>query len=224
MADNPIFAFAGAYAFEEDARADFETIKDAHLAGLIGKYDSALFTKKGDGKVKVLNTDSTTRTSGAKWGLATGAVVGLLFPPTLIAGLVWGGGIGTLVGHFAKGWATATSRRSAMHSRSGSRVSCWSPRRLPTSPCFRSSRTRPRPPRRRSTTTPRRSASHLTAENTCTSLQETGRRTASGTSLSGFAAGTFGGPLPLLPRQTAVDLDLEGEAEKRPDEDDHTEG
>ena len=102
--DNPLVLFAGSYALESDARADFEAIKAAHHAGLIGKYQSALFAKDDDGKVKVLNTDSTTRTSGAKWGLATGAVVGLLFPPSLLAGLVWGGGIGTLVGHLAKGW------------------------------------------------------------------------------------------------------------------------
>ena len=56
MADNPIIVFAGAYAFEEDARADFMAIKNSHAIGLIGKYDSALFTKKGDGKVKVKNT------------------------------------------------------------------------------------------------------------------------------------------------------------------------
>lgn len=102
--DNPLVLYAGSYALEADAEADFIGIKVAHHAGLIGKYQAALFTKDEDGKVKVLNTDSTTRVTGAKWGLATGAVVGLLFPPSLIAGLVWGGGIGTLVGHLAKGW------------------------------------------------------------------------------------------------------------------------
>lgn len=105
--DNPIIAYAGSYASEDDARLDFDGIKDAHAAGLIGKYQSALFTKQADGKVKVINTDSTTRTSGAKWGALTGAVVGLLFPPSLIAGLIWGGGVGALVGNLAKGWGHA---------------------------------------------------------------------------------------------------------------------
>ena len=102
--DRPLILYAGSYALEADARSDFELIKEAHWAGLIGKYESALFAKDDDGKVNVLNTDSTTRTSGAKWGAATGAVLGLLFPPSLLAGLVWGTGIGTLVGHVAKGW------------------------------------------------------------------------------------------------------------------------
>ena len=103
--DKPLVVYAGSYADGFEAETDFRDIKAAHHAGLIDKYQSALFTKEDDGKVKVLNTDSTTRGSGAKWGLATGAVVGLLFPPSLIAGLIWGGGIGTLVGHLAKGWS-----------------------------------------------------------------------------------------------------------------------
>ena len=103
--DKPLVVYAGSYADGFEAETDFREIKAAHHAGLIDKYQSALFTKQDDGTVKVLNTDSTTRGSGAKWGLATGAVVGLLFPPSLIAGLIWGGGIGTLVGHLAKGWS-----------------------------------------------------------------------------------------------------------------------
>ena len=103
--DKPLVVYAGSYADGFEAETDFREIKAAHHAGLIDKYQSALFTKEDDGTVKVLNTDSTTRGSGAKWGLATGAVVGLLFPPSLIAGLIWGGGIGTLVGHLAKGWS-----------------------------------------------------------------------------------------------------------------------
>ena len=106
MADNfdNYFAFAGAYENQADAEADFATIKDAKAIGLIGKYQSAVFTKEADGKVKILNTDSTTRSTGAKWGAATGAVLGLIFPAGLLAGLIWGTGIGALAGNLGKGW------------------------------------------------------------------------------------------------------------------------
>ena len=105
MADNkPIIVFAGAYALEGDARGDFEAIKDAHAFGLIGKYDSALFTKQGDGKVKVKNTDSTTRAKGIGWGAVVGGVVGLLFPPALIGSAIVGAAGGGLIGSIAKGW------------------------------------------------------------------------------------------------------------------------
>ncbi len=103
--DRPVIVYAGSYDDGFAAEVDFRDIKAMHKDKLIGKYDSALFTKEPGGEVDVLNTDSTARTKGAKWGLATGAVVGLLFPPSLIAGLVWGTGIGTLVGHMAKGWS-----------------------------------------------------------------------------------------------------------------------
>jgi uncharacterized membrane protein len=100
-----VWVYAGAYDNQDLAMADFEAIKDAKAAGWIGKYQSAVFVKEADGKVKILNTDSTTRTSGAKWGMAVGAVAGLIFPLGLLAGLVWGAGLGALGGNIAKGWS-----------------------------------------------------------------------------------------------------------------------
>jgi uncharacterized membrane protein len=99
-----MFVFAGAYDSADEAQADFAAIKDAKAAGWIGKYQSAVFTKDADGKVQVLNTDSTTRTTGAKWGAAVGAVAGLIFPAGLLAGLAWGTGLGAVAGNIGKGW------------------------------------------------------------------------------------------------------------------------
>jgi uncharacterized membrane protein len=99
------FLFVGAYDNEGDAQADFESIKDAKALGFIGKYQSALFTKQADGEVKILNTDSTTRATGAKWGAAVGAAAALLFPVGLLGGLVVGGGLGALTGNIGKGWS-----------------------------------------------------------------------------------------------------------------------
>jgi uncharacterized membrane protein len=99
------FLFVGAYDNEADAQADFEGIKDAKALGFIGKYQSALFTKEADGNVKVLNTDSTTRSTGAKWGAAVGAAASLLFPPGIIAGAALGAGAGALAGNIGKGWS-----------------------------------------------------------------------------------------------------------------------
>jgi uncharacterized membrane protein len=99
------FLFVGAYESEADAQADFESIKDAKAIGLIGKYQSALFTKDEEGKVEVLNTDSTTRATGAKWGAAIGAVSAIIFPLGLLGGLAWGAGLGALAGNIGKGWS-----------------------------------------------------------------------------------------------------------------------
>ncbi len=102
--DNNYVVYAGAYDSEDLALSDFAAIKDAKAAGWIGKYQSAVFTKDADGKVKVLNTDSTTRTSGAKWGAAVGAVASLLFPAGLLAGLAVGAATGAVAGNIGKGW------------------------------------------------------------------------------------------------------------------------
>jgi uncharacterized membrane protein len=99
------FLFVGAYDDQATAEGDFYAIKDAKAIGLIGKYQSALFTKDADGKVEVLNTDSTTRATGAKWGAAIGAVSAIIFPLGLLGGLAWGAGLGALAGNIGKGWS-----------------------------------------------------------------------------------------------------------------------
>ncbi len=99
-----MFVYAGAYDDEDLALADFSAIKDARAAGWIGKYQAAVFSKSTDGKVTVLNTDSTTRALGAKWGAAVGAVVSLLFPVGLIVGLAAGTASGAIAGNIGKGW------------------------------------------------------------------------------------------------------------------------
>lgn len=95
--------FAGAYGSLPEAEVDFETIKDLHKEKWVGKYEAALFTKQDDGSVKIIDTDATSRSKGLKIGAVAGAVVGILFPPSLIAGAVVGGGIGGLAGHFSRG-------------------------------------------------------------------------------------------------------------------------
>jgi uncharacterized membrane protein len=101
MADNPLFVFLGAYSAEEDAQTDYETLKDLHAAGLVGTYDAAIVTKQ-DGKVHVHKHEKPTQ-HGAWTGLGVGALVGILFPPSIIASGVVGAAAGGLVGHLWRG-------------------------------------------------------------------------------------------------------------------------
>src|SRR4051812_12904958 len=98
-----LIAYAGVYENGDDARADFETIKEAHREKWIGTYDAALFTKTSDGKVKVLNTDATSRTAGAEAGAVVGAVLGLIFPPSVLVSAAVGAISGAVLGDVAKG-------------------------------------------------------------------------------------------------------------------------
>lgn len=99
-----MIAFAGAYTDKAAAEADYAAIKQLHHDKVIGKYQAAIFGKREDGKIKIIDTVSTTRASGAKWGLAVGAVAAVMFPPLLLADLAGGAAVGALSGNVLKGW------------------------------------------------------------------------------------------------------------------------
>ena len=102
MADRPVFVFVGAYDGKEGAEADYEIVKELHDAGAIGGFDAAVITKDEQGKVHV-NKDETATRRGGWTGLGVGALVGILFPPSLIASAAVGAGAGALTGHLARG-------------------------------------------------------------------------------------------------------------------------
>src|SRR5262245_20321968 len=102
MADRPVFVFVGAYDSKEGAEADYEVVKELHEAGAIGGFDAAVITKDEQGKVRV-NKDETATRRGGWTGLGVGALVGILFPPSLIASAAVGAGVGALTGHLARG-------------------------------------------------------------------------------------------------------------------------
>lgn len=113
MAIDTFFAYLGVYADLDDAKADYEAVKDLHVElGLIDAYDAAIIERREDGKVKIVKKHETpTRVGGVLGGgvgLATGLVIAL-FPAAaigtgLLAGTAAGGAvIGAVAGHAAAG-------------------------------------------------------------------------------------------------------------------------
>ena len=78
-----VFIYIGTYPDEAAARADYDVVKDLHAVGAVGTYDAAVVTKDDAGKVHVNKDEMATR-HGAWGGAAVGAVVGILFPPSII--------------------------------------------------------------------------------------------------------------------------------------------
>jgi uncharacterized membrane protein len=101
-----VFIYIGTYASEVDARDDYEVVKDLHAAGAVGTYDAAVVTKDDSGKVHV-NKDETATRHGAWGGAAAGALVGILFPPSIIGSAIVGAAIGGVSGHLWKGMSRA---------------------------------------------------------------------------------------------------------------------
>ena len=102
MADQPVFLFLGVYDDPAVARDDLEVVRDLHFQGVIGTYDAAIAVKDADGNVHVDKWEKPTQ-HGAWWGIGAGAVVGILFPPSLIGAAAVGGVTGGLIGHFHGG-------------------------------------------------------------------------------------------------------------------------
>ncbi len=101
-----VFIFIGTYASEVDARADYQVVKDLHAGGAVGTYDAAVVTKDDKGKVHV-NKDETTTRHGAWGGAAAGALIGILFPPSIIGSAIVGAAVGGVSGHLWKGMSRA---------------------------------------------------------------------------------------------------------------------
>jgi uncharacterized membrane protein len=103
MSDNPMFLYAGEYDSVEDAKADLEALKELHSEKFVGTYDAAVLTKNDEGKVKVVDKIEKPTQHGGWAGLAVGAAIGLIFPPSLLAGALVGAGTGALIGHLKGG-------------------------------------------------------------------------------------------------------------------------
>jgi uncharacterized membrane protein len=102
MADQPVFLYVATYDTEADARLDYEAVLELHALGAIGTYDAAVIIKDADGRVSVSKHEKPTQ-HGAWTGVAVGAVVGILFPPSLLLSVAAGGLAGGVIGHVWKG-------------------------------------------------------------------------------------------------------------------------
>ena len=98
------------YPDEAAARDDYQVVKDAHAAGLVGSYDAAVVTKDSSGNVHE-NKDETATRHGAWWGVAAGAALGVIFPPSVLGAAAAGGVAGGVSGHLARGMSRSEAKQ-----------------------------------------------------------------------------------------------------------------
>src|SRR4051794_24411863 len=103
--DAPVDLYIAAYSDPDAARYDWDAFKELAEEGVIKVEGLVLVSRRSDGKIHVDDNFHTAR-KGAKWGAVGGAVVGLIFPPTILAGALVGAGaglgVGGLVSHHQK--------------------------------------------------------------------------------------------------------------------------
>src|SRR3954452_12562980 len=97
-----VLLYIATYPDEAAARSDYDVIKALHGMDAIGAFDAAVVTKDAKGKVHV-NKDETSTRQGAWGGVAAGALVGILFPPAVLASAAVGGAVGGFGGHLWRG-------------------------------------------------------------------------------------------------------------------------
>jgi uncharacterized membrane protein len=107
MSDNPMFLYAGEYDTVDDAKADLELLKELHREDLVGTYDAAVLTKNDEGKVEIVDKIEKPTQHGGWAGLAVGAAIGLIFPPSVLVSGLAGAGAGALIGHLRGGMSNS---------------------------------------------------------------------------------------------------------------------
>ena len=96
------FVFVGGYRNLAYAQADYELVNELHEEGLLGTYDAAIVIKRADGMMTVTN-DTLLARHGAWTGLAVGALLGIIFPPSIVGAPAVGGVAGGGIGHLWRG-------------------------------------------------------------------------------------------------------------------------
>ena len=95
--DAPVDLYIAAYRDPDAARADWDAIKQLANDDVIKVDGLVLVSRRNDGKIHV-DDDFHTAAKGAGWGAVGGVVVGLIFPPSLLAGAAVGAGVGLAAG------------------------------------------------------------------------------------------------------------------------------
>jgi uncharacterized membrane protein len=107
VSDNPMFLYAGEYESVDDAKADLKVLKELHREYVVGTYDAAVVTKDEEGKVKIVDKIEKPTQHGGWAGMAVGAAMGLIFPPSILVGGLLGAGAGALIGHVRSGMSNS---------------------------------------------------------------------------------------------------------------------
>ena len=98
MSEKPIELFVASYDNEFGAKQSLKDFEAMDREGSIDLIDAAVIVHTAEGKVKF---EETADPSGKKWakrGAIAGGLVGLIFPPTIIASAIVGGGAGGIWG------------------------------------------------------------------------------------------------------------------------------
>ena len=97
MADVPVDLYIATYSDPGAAQQDWDDIKELARDDMITVDGLVLVSRDADGKIKVKDNAHDV-VKGAALGAVGGAIVGLIFPPALLASAAVGAGVGAVAG------------------------------------------------------------------------------------------------------------------------------
>ena len=104
VTDYDYAAIVAAFADEDAAYSVYESLQDAEASGGLGIEGVLVIKTDDEGKVKIQKmTDHSTKT-GAKWGAVGGVVLGIFFPPSILAATVGTAAVGGVLGKLRNEW------------------------------------------------------------------------------------------------------------------------
>ena len=100
--DNAVIV--AAFANEDAAFSVYEDLQDAEATGGLGIEGVLVIKTDDEAKVKIQKmTDHSTKT-GAKWGAVGGVLLGIFFPPSILAATVGTAAVGGVLGKLRQEW------------------------------------------------------------------------------------------------------------------------
>lgn len=99
---DPVYVYVGTYESEDAAKADLDVVRGLFAQYALRTYDAAVVVRDSDGKVHVRRHDGSAAHPVVD-GAAVGLLVGLLFPPVLLATTALGAAAGAFVEHLWHG-------------------------------------------------------------------------------------------------------------------------
>jgi uncharacterized membrane protein len=98
MTDNAVEVFIAVFDNESQAGTALKDFRSLHREGTIELIDAVAVVHRADGKVKFEETADPSGRTWAKRGAIAGGLVGLIFPPAILASAAVGGGAGGIWG------------------------------------------------------------------------------------------------------------------------------
>jgi uncharacterized membrane protein len=98
MAKKNLTLIAAEYKNLSRAETIRDMIQEMKKARTIRIADATVVTKTADGKLKVEETSELTTRKGTRRGAIILGTIGLIFPPSFVASILVGGGVGALAG------------------------------------------------------------------------------------------------------------------------------